>query len=209
MFASSQVNVTILPVLTGSWGIFKGSIPDKYQCFCSNTFEVKQSTKTNSITKLGLWEKQLLILYKNWPIKFVILKKKKKMFLWILWFLLKWFWSKFADIYIGWPALIVYSLSFVVFIPGSSLWIRESLHIKWSAVLCFVGQKLVYSVSMATFSPNQIVQLACISRHLRIVIVQYYFSMRLFWIDQLWVINQYHTNSPIWHASLANVIWLF
>lgn len=131
------------------------------------------------------------------------------MFLWILWFLLKWFWSKFADIYIGWPALIVYSLSFVVFIPGSSLWIRESLHIKWSAVLCFVGQKLVYSVSMATFSPNQIVQLACISRHLRIVIVQYYFSMRLFWIDQLWVINQYHTNSPIWHASLANVIWLF
>lgn len=82
--------------------------------------------------------------------------------------------TKFADIYIGWPALIVYSLSFVVFIPGSSLWIRESLHIKWSAVLCFVGQKLVYSVSMATFSPNQIVQLACISQHLRIFIVQYY-----------------------------------
>lgn len=42
----------------------------------------------------------------------------------------------------------------LVFIPGSSLWSRECLHIKWSAVLCFIGQKLVYFVSVATFSPN-------------------------------------------------------
>lgn len=129
------------------------------------------------------------------------------MFLWILWFCSNDSDQKFADIYIGWPALIVYSLSFVVFIPGSSLWIRESLHIKWSAVLCFVGQKLVYSVSMATFSPNQIVQLACISRHLRIVIVQYYLSKR----GCFEYISSGLPNLPNWHALvlLANLIWLF
>ena len=59
-----------------------------------------------------------------------------------------------------WSALLLL-IGCLIFIAGSSLWGRECLHIKWSAVHCSIGQRLVYSVSMATLSPNQIFQLAC------------------------------------------------
>lgn len=83
-----------------------------------------------------------------------------------------------------WSALLLL-IGCLVFIAGSSLWGRECLHIKWSAVHCSIGQRLVYSVSMATLSPNKIFQLACAK----------YF----------WLLNAHCTKCKI---TLANLIWL-
>lgn len=89
-------------------------------------------------------------------------------------------WQKLS---LEWSALLLL-IGCLVFIAGSSLWGRECLHIKWSAVHCSIGQRLVYSVSMATLSPNQIFQLACAN----------YFLL----------LNAHCTNCTV---TLANLIW--